>query len=145
MGNNQTLEQIEREINELEERKRFLQKLYEQKCETAIKEAIEESAQEKKIKRVSQHIIIVNHSDIIGNPWNAEFHDWYASKDVLLQFLSKKPAESWRDCILKLADNAKDGVVYVPITRKVDSYYSKTTKTPISLDFVQAVLTKCKH
>ena len=140
-----SLWQIEDELKALEQRKQELQMLYAKKCDIAIKDAIEKSVQEKKIKRVSQHIIVVNSSDLIGKPWNAEFHDWYASKDVLLQFLSTKPAEKWHDCILKLAESAKDGVVYVPMTRKMNPYYSKTTKTPISLDFVQAVLAKCKH
>jgi hypothetical protein len=139
---NPTLEQIEAELKELEERKKELQKLYASKCDLAIREAIEKSVQEKKVKRISQHIIIVKCSDLIGNPWNVEFHDWYASKDVLLQFLSTKPAEKWHDCVIKLAESAKDGAVYVQIPQKVNAYYSKTTKIPISSEFIQAVLAK---
>ena len=139
---NPTLGQIEAELKELEERKKYLQKLYASKCDLAIKEAIEKSAQEKKIKRVSPHIIVINYSDLIGNPWNVEFHDWYASKDVLLQFLSTKPAEKWHDCVIKLAESAKNGAVYVQMPQKVNAYYTKTTKIPISSEFIQAVLAK---
>lgn len=139
---NPTLEQIEAELKELEERKKYLQKLYASKCDLAIKEAIEKSAQEKKLKRVSPNIIIINYSDLIGNPWNVEFYDWYASKDVLLQFLSTKPAEKWHDCVIKLAESAKNGAVYVQMPQKVNYYYTKTTKIPISSEFIQAVLAK---
>lgn len=139
---NPSIAQIEEELKELEERKKYLQELYASKCDIAIREAIEKSAQEKKLKRISSHIILINHSDLIGNPWNVEFHDWYASKDVLLQFLSTKPAEKWHDCIIKLAESAKDGAVYIQMPQKVNAYYTKTTKIPISSEFIQAVLAK---
>lgn len=141
---NPSLEEIEDELKELEERKKELQALYASKCDLAIKEAVEKSVQEKKIKRLSMspNCIIINFSDLIGKPWNVEFHDWYASKDVLLQFLSTKPAEKWHDCVIKLAESAKNGAVYVPMPRKVNTYYSKTTTIPISNEFIQAVLAK---
>ena len=141
---NPSIAQIEEELKELEERKKYLQELYASKCDIAIREAIEKSAQEKKIKRFSTKVncFIINASELIGNPWNVEFHDWYASKDVLLQFLSTKPAEKWHDCVIKLAESAKNGVVYIPMPQKVNTYYSKTTKIPISSEFIQAVLAK---
>lgn len=139
---NPTIEQIEAELKAIEERKQVLQKLYASKCDFAIREAIEKSTQEKKLKRVSSHIIVINYSDLIGNPWNVEFYDWYASKDVLLQFLYTKPAEKWHDCIIKLAESAKNGVVYIQMPQKVNAYYTKTTKIPISSEFIQAVLAK---
>lgn len=136
---NPSIEQIEAELKELEERKQELQALYALKCDAVIKEAIEKSSHEKKIERVSMKpkMVIVHLSDLIGNPWNIEFHDWYSSKDVLLKYLSTKPAAQWHDTIIELVNSAKDNVVSIKL------YEGKTTRSvPISLDFMKAVLKK---
>lgn len=144
---NPTLQEIEEELDELEQRKKELKAIYEKKCNAVIMEAIKKSTQEKKIKRPTENskIILINYSDLIGNPWNYEFYDWYASKDILLEYLSKKPIENWRESIEKLVESEKNGVVYVPMKRLCYEYYTKrqitiSEKTPISLEFLKSVL-----
>lgn len=134
-----SITEIEEELKALEERKKELQALYASKCDEAIKEAIEKSAQEKKIERISTkpRMFIVHLSDLIGKPWNVEYHDWQASKDVLMAYLEKKPANKWRNEIEALITNAKNGSIYIECGSGNYKY-----KTPISLEFVQAVLKK---
>lgn len=134
-----SIAEIEEELEALEEREKELKALYASKCDEAIKEAVEKSVQERKIERISTkpRMFVVHCSDLIGKPWNVEYHDWQASKDVLMAYLEKKPANKWRAEIEALVASAKNGSIYIGCGNGNNKY-----KTPISLEFVQAVLRK---
>lgn len=132
-----SITEIEEELKALEERKKELQALYASKCDDVIKEAIEKSAQEKKLKRLGKNCFIINVSELMGNPWNVEFHDWKVAKNVLMAYLEKKPTSKWRTEIESLIASAKGNSIYIECGCGNYKY-----KTPIALEFVKCVLKK---
>lgn len=117
-------------------------KALEHKLKAALVDAINEVAQESpKAKRISKYIVIVNASDLVGNPWNAEFYDWQASAKVVLDYLNGKPIYDWKSLLESKMADAKRGVVEFKKHSTCMGY--KTTYTiPISKDFVEKIVAK---
>lgn len=80
------------EIEELRFRKREL----DDRIKNIITQVIEEAVKDNEVNtRRIGHAIIINHSQIIGNPWNVEFYDYEKAGKVIMKELSKKDPEDW--------------------------------------------------
>lgn len=80
------------EIEELRFRKREL----DDRIKAIITQAIEEAVKNNEVNtRRIGHAIIINHSQIIGNPWNVEFYDYEKASKVIMKELSEKDPEDW--------------------------------------------------
>ena len=92
-----------------------------------------------KPKKISDHIILINFSSIIGNPWNVDFYMWEQSAKLLLQYISKHDITDWKKWLLDLYDKRQRNVCYlIKIQRGWGG--STTIKTPISAEFVKAII-----
>lgn len=135
-------------MNTNEIRKRMAQLLKEHKAleaelKVALIEAINEAASESpnKKKKVSQHIMIINYSDLIGNPWNVEFYDWEASAKVVLDYLELKPIYDWKKLLEAKLSEAKRNIVEFKKSNYCMGY--KTCYTiPISKEFIEKIVAK---
>lgn len=74
------------------------------------------------IKRLTSNIFIINSSELLGNPWNAEYFDWKASAKLLLEFLKSKPIENWKEVLVEKMNENKGKVVYIKKTSYVKGY-----------------------
>lgn len=84
-----------------------------------------------KIKRLTSNIFIINSSELLGNPWNANYFDWKASAKVLLEFLQSKPIEHWKTLLEEKVKENKGNIVYI---KKIN--YS----IPIEKEFVNMII-----
>lgn len=84
-----------------------------------------------KIKRLTSNIFIINSSELLGNPWNANYFDWKASAKVLLEFLQSKPIERWKTLLEEKVKENKGNIVYI---KKIN--YS----IPIEKKFVNMII-----
>lgn len=83
------------------------------------------------IKRLTSHIFIINSSELLGNPWNADYFDWKASAKVLLEFLQNKPIERWKTLLEEKVKENKGKIVYIKKTN---------TSIPIEKEFVNMII-----
>ncbi len=74
----------------------------ETKLREQIYNAINETAQEQKINKISNSIFIVKFSDLSGKPWNAGFNNWQESAKILIKKLENKNALNLYDYIVSL-------------------------------------------
>ena len=128
--------EIYKEIQELEQKKRELETKFIQAFDEEMQQAVETSAQEQKIERIAPKICIVHFSDIIGKPWNYEFHDWQAGARVLKEHLEKYPVETRIDKLKELRTIAKGKVVTLK---------SKERTIPISIELVERIIAKLEN
>lgn len=101
---------------------------------TAMIDVINKIAEENnphKIKRLTSHIFIINSSELLGNPWNADYFDWKASAKVLLEFLQNKPIERWKTLLEEKVKENKGKIVYIKKTN---------TSIPIEKEFVNMII-----
>ena len=115
----------------------------EEKLTEAITEAVYETAQENpnKPKRISEHIVTVRYSDIIGNPWNYEFYDWERSAEVVMEFLKEKPLKNWKSLLQGKLNLSKGNVVSFEKTM-YNNGYRKQYSVPVNRLFIQKILEK---
>lgn len=76
------------------------------KIETQLREqiynAINETAQEQTINKISNSIFVVKFSDLSGKPWSAGFNNWQKSAEILIKKLDSKNALNIYDYLLSL-------------------------------------------
>lgn len=79
------------------------------KIETQLREqiynAINETAQEQTLNKISNLIFIVKFSDLCGKPWSAGFNNWQESAKILIKQLEHKNALNIYDYLLSLYEN----------------------------------------
>lgn len=130
---NSEVSNIEKELQDLETKK--------QNAEARLSEII--TAVIKKIG--SNHNQpgpqIVNSKDLLGHPWSPSFYDWNASREAIMEFLSKLPVQKWKMSLIDKLVSAKNGEDYVFF----NSSYSVngiryTNNIPVSTDFIKAIL-----
>jgi hypothetical protein len=69
------------------------------------------------VKRISKHIVIINYSDLIGNPWSPSFYNWVAAADDVINYLLKAEpncVEKWGNILAEHCKKAKGNVVEIP-------------------------------
>ena len=128
------IKEIRDKIEELARQKEIL----ETKLTNAIVEAILITAKENPNppRKISQHMCVVNFSDLIGNPWNFEFYDWEQSGEFIIEFLSKKPSNKWKSLLESELKKAVGN--NVPFKRNViRNRYTVSTTTPINKKFIE--------
>ena len=124
------IKDIKNNLNLLLQKKVELEK----QLTTAMIDVINKIAEENnphKIKRLTNHIFIINSSELLGNPWNANYFDWKASAKVLLEFLQTKPIERWKTLLEEKIKENKGNIVYI---KKIN--YS----IPIEKEFVNMII-----
>lgn len=124
------IKDIKNNLNLLLQKKVELEK----QLTTAMIDVINKIAEENnphKIKRLTSHIFIINSSELLGNPWNADYFDWKASAKVLLEFLQNKPIERWKTLLEEKVKENKGKVVYIKKTN---------TSIPIEKEFVNMII-----
>lgn len=134
------------ELNEIRNKMAQLleeHKALEEELKNAMVAIINETAEESpnKKKKISNNIMIINFSDLIGNPWNVEFYDWEASANVVLDYLNGKPIYDWKSLLEKKLEEAKRNVVEF----KKQAYclgYKTFYTIPISKEFVEKIVAK---
>lgn len=124
------IKDIKNNLNLLLQKKVELEK----QLNTAMVDVINKIAEENnphKIKRLTSNIFIINSSELLGNPWNANYFDWKASAKVLLEFLQSKPIERWKTLLEEKVKENKGNIVYI---KKIN--YS----IPIEKEFVNMII-----
>lgn len=79
----------------------------ETKLREQIYNAINETAQEQTLNKISNSIFIVKFSDLCGKPWNAGFNNWQEGAKILIKQLEHKNALNIYDYLLSLYENRK--------------------------------------
>ena len=134
-----SIREIQQEIANLEKQRSEL----EEKLSQAVISALKSVAQERPIRRISEHCCIINFSDLMGNPWNFEFYDWEASVKVCLDYLKNKPSASWIESLTKKLHAKDTGPVEFI---RIDSCcgIKTTVKIPVSRVFLEKVIEELK-
>ena len=131
------LTEIEHEIEMLENRKLELAEMIKMTVHNAITQAVNE----QQINRVSEHIVIIKSSSLIGRPWSASYHNWNGCAKILIEYLEKIPVLKWRETIQKLYEKRKDpNRIDIPVKRKHFLGYYSTVIEPIAPEFVEIIL-----
>ena len=117
--------------------------IMEEKLTEAIVNTIYEASMENpnKPKRISKNIITIRFSDLIGNPWNYEFHDWEKSAEVVLDYLKDKPVKNWEELLQNKLKSAKGGVVYFDKTVSY-GWFKKKHSIPVNALFIERIIQK---
>lgn len=122
------------EIEELRFRKREL----DNRIKTIITQSIEEAIKDNEVNtRRIGHAIIINHSQIIGNPWNIEFYDYEKAGKVIMKELSKKDPEDWVKYLNSLLETKNKNRVDIKC-KSGDTSYS----IPIDKKFIINIINK---
>jgi hypothetical protein len=106
--------------------------------------ALENAASQQNMKVLCERprMIVVKASQLLGNPWNVEFVDWKSGAESIVKWFEfkKLAPEKWYSVLKELYDNRKDyNRVDLPFRECVFGSWV-TRKTPISAEFVKAVL-----
>ena len=129
-----TIIEIQSELDAINKRRDELMRLMEDAVSNVSNSAINEAASECPNKEISPHIIIARASDLMGKPWNVEYHNWYSGARVLIDYLSKYKSEKWVELLKDMYENRKENDHI-----KVKTPYGSTM---ISADFVKRILDK---
>ena len=77
----------------------------ETKLREQIYNAINETAQEQTLNKISNSFFVVKFSDLCGKPWSAGFNNWQESAKILTKKLENKNALNIYDYIVSLYEN----------------------------------------
>lgn len=124
------IKNIKNNLNLLLQKKVELEKQLTAAMVNVINKIAEENNPHK-IQRLTSNIFIINSSELLGNPWNANYFDWKASAKVLLEFLQSKPIERWKTLLEEKVKENKGNIVYI---KKIN--YS----IPIEKEFVNMII-----
>lgn len=124
------IKNIKNNLNLLLQKKVELEKQLTAAMVNVINKIAEENNPHK-IQRLTSNIFIINSSELLGNPWNANYFDWKASAKVLLEFLQTKPIERWKTLLEEKIKENKGNIVYI---KKIN--YS----IPIEKEFVNMII-----
>ena len=133
------LNEIRNKMAQLLEEHKALEEELKNAMVAIINETAEESPNKK--KKISNNIMIINFSDLIGNPWNVEFYDWEASAKVILDFLNGKPIYNWKSLLEGKLKESKRNIVEFKKTI-YNSWYKTQYTIPISKEFVEKIVAK---
>lgn len=127
-----TIKEIQSELDVINKRRNELIRLMEEAVSNATNSAINEAASKCPNRQISPHIVIVRASNLIGKPWNVEYHNWHGGARVLIDYLSKYKLEKWAELIKDMYENRKEN----------DRIRVKTPygSTMIAADFVKRIL-----
>lgn len=96
--------------NEFREAEKTLQLIEEQKKEAEeklkyiVNMAIVDASKDYPVKRLGPKIISVRFSNLIGNPWNQQYHDWVEASKIVMEYLSTQDAYKWKDKLIELLE-----------------------------------------
>lgn len=122
------------EIEELRFRKREL----DDRIKTIITQAIEEAVKDNEVNtRRIGNAIIINHSQIIGNPWNIEFYDYEKAGKIVMKELSNKAPEDWVKYLNSLLETKNKNRVDIRCKSGNTSY-----SIPIDKKFIINIINK---
>ena len=87
---------------------------------------------------------IIHFSDLIGNPWSLQFHDWKCGGELLINYLTEKVApEKWYQTLKDMYDKRKEpNRVDLTYRERVWGDIYRVRKEPSSAKFVEKVLEK---
>lgn len=135
------------EINEIKNRLieiRQESQILEEKWRECIVNAITDVSKENyhKIHKISEHIYIIKHSELIGNPWSVSFYNLEESAKVVLKFLSNKDVTKWKKLLEEKLEKCDSNKVEFEECR-VNRYGHKVTyKIPINKIFIEKIVEK---
>ena len=135
------IREIQNKIEELARQKGILEK----QLTDAIVEAIRVVAKENPNppRKISQHMCIIHFSDLIGNPWNIEFYDWEIAAEFVIDFLSNKPSDKWKNLLeAELKRAVRNSVPFKRnvVTKRHYVSYSSQISTPINRKFIEKII-----
>lgn len=132
---NKKLQEIEKKLLALNEEKRVI----EQKLVAAIMAAVSETIKECQIKKLESGCFIVHSSELIGNPWNPEYHDWESGAKILVEKLNNIPADSWKQYLVDLLEGKPESKEPVYFTKRIKN---SSYKIPLSRMFIVKIIDK---
>lgn len=118
--------------------------------ETQLREqiynAINETAQEQTINKISNSIFVVKFSDLCGKPWSAGFNNWQESAKILIKQLEHKNALNIYDYLLSLYENRnKNNNCRIKYRQYIKSscftMYNDVTET-LDANFIKRIIDK---
>lgn len=118
--------------------------------ETELREqiynAINETAQEQTLNKISNSIFVVRFSDLCGKPWNAGFNNWQESAKILIKQLEKKNPLNVYDYIVSLYEHRnKNNNCIIKYRQYIQcscfNMYNDVTET-IDANFIKKVIEK---
>lgn len=125
------------EIEELRFRKREL----DDRIKTIITQAIEEAVKDNEVNtRRIGNAIIINHSQIIGNPWNIEFYDYEKAGKIVMKELSNRTSEDWVKYLNSLLETKNKNRVDIRCKSRDTSY-----SIPIDKIFIINIINKLQE
>ena len=66
------------------------------------------------VKKISEHIFLVRFSDLVGKPWNVNYHSWSASAESIIDYAKKKQYPlDYIDYLKQCRRKAKNDVVKI--------------------------------
>jgi hypothetical protein len=137
-GINDEIRRYEKAIAELREKMKTI-------VDSRMKLAMDNAIHNQNVKVISEHprMVLVKFSQLVGNPWSVQFHDWKAGGDLLIKWFEYKKLapEKWYDTLKTLYDKRKEANrVDLPIREQYWPGYYRTITEPISAEFVKIVL-----
>lgn len=118
--------------------------------ETELREqiynAINETAQEQTINKISNTFFVVKFSDLCGKPWSAGFNNWQESAKILIKKLENKNVLNIYDYILSLYEHRNKNnnctIKYRQYTKFRDfTMYEDITET-LDANFIKRIIDK---
>ena len=142
--NTNSVNDINNEIRLHEEAIKALREKLKAMVDNRMTIALENAVSQQNVEVLCERprMIAVKASHLIGNPWNIEFADWKSGAKRLVEWFEfkKLAPEKWYSTLKELYDNRKDyNRVDLPFRECVFGSWV-TRKTPISAEFVKAVL-----
>lgn len=125
-------------------------------CEEEIRKevykVINDVANEHKRPKISNHIFIINFSELSGNPWDASFYDWERSAEILLKKLNNVRALDLVNSIESIYNNRlRNGICKIKMSHReyfgcsLSNFYFKiTNEYPVKTEFIKEVLDRVK-
>lgn len=66
------------------------------------------------VKKIGDHIFLIHFSDLVGKPWNVNYHSWGASAESIIDYARKKEYPSdFIDYLKKCRKKAKNGTAKI--------------------------------
>lgn len=135
------------EINEIKNRLTEIRQesqILEEKWRECIVNVITDVSKENyhNIHKISEHIYIIKHSEMIGNPWSVSFYNWEESAKVVLKFLSNKDVTKWKQILEEKLEKCNSNKVEFEECRVNKYGYKVTYKIPINKNFIEKIVEK---
>lgn len=125
-------------------------------CEEEIRKdvykVINDVANEHKRPKISNHIFVINFSELSGNPWDASFYDWERSAEILLKKLNNVRALELVNSIESIYNNRlRNGICKIKMTHREyfggalsNCYFRIANEYPVKTEFIKEVLDRVK-